>query len=243
MTEPSKRSKENRYSVPLTNRLLRPPLKTAFFLLLKALSPVTVTGREHVPARGPYLVAINHVSLYEAPLILAFWPSFLEVLGAAEIWHKPFQNVLARMYYALPVHRGQYDRQVLEKAVVVLESGRPLLIAPEGGRSHTPGMRRAHPGVAFLAERAAQRTGAPIPIIPVALVGTTEDYAARAFAFKRPALEMHIGAPLTFPPLARQADKKRSDALQANADQVMLAIAAMLPPEYHGVYAASELSN
>jgi 1-acyl-sn-glycerol-3-phosphate acyltransferase len=205
--------------------------------LLKVLSPITLTGREHIPARGPYLVAINHISLYEAPFMLAFWPHFLEVIGAAEIWHKPYQNILARMYYALPVHRGQYDRQVLEKALQVLISGRSLLIAPEGGRSHIPGMRRAQPGIAYLAERTAERTGVPIPIIPVGIVGTTDDYAARAFAFKRPPLEMHVGLPLILPRVGKSKDLKRGDQLQANADQVMMAIAALLPPEYRGVYA------
>lgn len=236
MTLPSKPAGQDGYRVPLVNRLMRLPLKGAFYLLLKALSPITITGKANVPARGPYLVTINHVSLYEAPVMLAFWPQFLEVIGAAEIWNKPYQNILARAYYALPVHRGQYDRQVLEKALTVLESGKPLLIAPEGGRSHTPGLRRAHPGVAYLAERAAQRRGAPIPILPVGIVGTTEDYAARAFSFKRPPLEMHIGAPIYFEPLDRSDGQKRSDLLQANADQVMFAIAALLPPEYRGVY-------
>lgn len=231
------------YRVPLKNRLVRPVMKSAFYLLLHALSPIKITGREHVPARGPYLVAINHVSLYEAPFVLACWPHFLEVMGAAEIWHKPFQKTLASMYYGLQVHRGQYDRQVLEKAVTVLESGRPLVIAPEGGRSHTPGMRRALPGVAYLAERTAQLHGAPIPIVPVGIVGTTDDYASRAFAFKRPPLEMHIGAPLIFSSLEKRSSTKRGEILQANADQVMYAIAALLPPEYRGVYSTTPPST
>src|SRR5512143_2123825 len=103
-----------KYQVPLPNRLLRPILRPAFRTLLHILSPITITGRQNIPKNGPYITAINHVSLYEAPFIVAFWPTPLEVMGAVEIWSKPGQNILVRMYGGLQVHRGQYDRQVLE---------------------------------------------------------------------------------------------------------------------------------
>jgi 1-acyl-sn-glycerol-3-phosphate acyltransferase len=217
------------YQVPLRNRLLRLIMRPAFRILLHALSPITITGRENVPKNGPYITAINHVSLYEAPLILAFWPTQMEVMGAVEIWSKPGQNILARMYGGLQVHRGEYDRKVLDLALSVLASGRPLLLAPEGGRSHTPGMRPAQTGVAYLAEK----TG--VPVIPVGIVGTTDDYASLAFSFKRPPLEMHIGQPLYLPSITSKGSQRRQE-LQANTDFLMRNLAALLPPEYRGVY-------
>lgn len=217
------------YTVPLHNRLLRPVMRPPFRLLFRILSPITITGRQNVPKKGPYITAINHVSLYEAPFIVAFWPTPMEILGAVEIWSKPGQNILARLYGGIQLHRGAYDRQALEIALSVLESGRPLLLAPEGSRSHTPGMRPAHSGVAYLADKAN------VPVIPVGIVGTTDDYASKAFSFKRPKLEMHIGQPIHMP----QVDGKgavRREALQSNTDLLMKKIAALLPLEYRGVY-------
>ncbi|OGO72723.1 MAG: hypothetical protein A2Z49_09595 [Chloroflexi bacterium RBG_19FT_COMBO_56_12] len=114
--------------------------------------------------------------------------------------------------------------------IAALESGRPLVIAPEGGRSHTPGMRQAESGVAYIADK----TG--VPVIPVGIVGTTDDYAQKAFRFKRPPLEMRIGKPVRLPPVEGKGIA-RHRSLQANTDMLMCEIAALLPPEYHGVYA------
>lgn len=224
------------YSVPLINQILRPPLRLFFRILIGTLSPVTVTGLENVPKSGPYIIAMNHVSTYEAPFILSYWPILPESMGAIDIWRKPGQNVLVRLYGAIPVHRGEFDRQTLARAISALESGRPLLIAPEGGRTHKPGMRQAHSGVAYLADKTV------MPIIPVGIVGTTEDYAARAFRFQRPSLEMHIGKPIHLPPVEARGEERRL-LLQKNADYVMRQIAALLPHEYQGVYAADALTS
>lgn len=219
------------YTVPLYHRLLRALLRPLFRLLFHILSRVSVTGIENVPRRGPYLVVSNHVSLYEPPFILAFWPTPLEAAGAVEIWERPGQNVLVRLYGALPVHRGAYDRKLIEDMLAVLRCGRPLLIAPEGGRTHSRAMRRAHPGVAYLADQAQA------PIVPVGILGTSDDFLRRALRGERPAIEMRIGAPFCPPPLEGRGAARRL-ARQRNADLIMQRIAALLPPEYHGAYAA-----
>lgn len=221
------------YKVQLRHRLARAVLRPAFRLLFHILSPVTIAGRENVPKKGAYLIALNHVSSYDPPFIVAFWPTAPEAAGAVEIWERPGQSILARMFGGIQVHRGQFDRQVLEKMIAALQSGRPLVIAPEGGRSHTPGMRQAEPGVAYLADKAG------VPVIPVGIVGTTDDYAEKAFRFKRPALEMRIGKPIRLPPVeGKGAARHRS--LQANADILMREIAALLPSEYRGVYSLEQ---
>jgi 1-acyl-sn-glycerol-3-phosphate acyltransferase len=218
------------YTVPFKIRLARAILRPAFRLVFHLLSQVTITGLENVPKHGPYLIAINHVSLFEPPFILAFWPTAPEAAGATDIWSRPGQSVLARLYGGIPVHRGEYDRQLLDTLLGVLRAGYPLLIAPEGGRSHTPGMRRALPGVAFLVEKTN------IPVLPVGLIGTTDDFLQRALRGDRPTLYMHIGAPIHLPAVGGKGDERRL-ARQRNVDQIMYAIASLLPAEYRGVYA------
>jgi 1-acyl-sn-glycerol-3-phosphate acyltransferase len=110
-----------------------------------------------------------------------------------------------------------------------LRSGSPLLIAPEGGRSHKPGLRVARPGVAYLAEL----TG--LPIIPGGIVGTTDDFWQKATRGKRPELEMRIGKPIVLPKIEGKG-KVRHESRQQNADLVMRTIAGLLPEEYRGVY-------
>jgi 1-acyl-sn-glycerol-3-phosphate acyltransferase len=146
------------YNVPARIRLARKILRLCFRGVFHVLSPVHIQGLENVPSSGAYLIAINHVSLYEAPFIVSFWPVAPEAAGAADIWQRKGQSTLVRLYGGIPVHRGEYDRQLLETMLEVLRSGRPLLLAPEGGRSHVPGMKRGMPGVAYLVEKTGHRS-------------------------------------------------------------------------------------
>jgi 1-acyl-sn-glycerol-3-phosphate acyltransferase len=224
------------YSVPIFNRLIRFVFRPIFRLVFYILSDVQIIGRENVPASGSYLITINHVSLFEPPFLLAFWPVAPEAAGAIEIWNRPGQNILVRGYHGIPVHRGEFDRQALDSMIAVLQSGKPLLLAPEGGRTHELGMRRALPGVAYIVDKTA------VPVIPVGITGTTDDFLDRALHLKRPGIEMRIGKPLILPPVQGKGAERR-ETLQANADQIMQAIAELIPAEYRGVYEASGGSN
>jgi 1-acyl-sn-glycerol-3-phosphate acyltransferase len=219
------------YSVPTRTHLARSILRPIFRLVFHALSRVRITGLENVPKRGAYLIAFNHVSIIDPPLVTAFWPVAPEVMGAAEVWQRPGQSLLARWYGGIPVHRNQYDRQLIDTALAVLRSGYPLLIAPEGERSHIPGMQPAHRGVAFLMSKAN------VPVIPVGVVGGTEDFLDRALKGERPYVEMRIGRPLVFSFTDKQLISHR-EVRQQNTDAVMTQIAALLPPAYRGYYSS-----
>jgi 1-acyl-sn-glycerol-3-phosphate acyltransferase len=220
------------YSVPILNRFIRLTFRPVFRLVFHILSKVEIIGKENVPTEGAYLITINHVSLFEPPFLLAFWPMAPEAAGAVEIWNRPGQNILVRGYHGIPVHRGEFDRQALEKMIAVLQSDKPLLLAPEGGRTHELGMRRALPGVAYIVEKTR------VPVIPVGIVGTTDDFLEQALHLKRPRLEMRIGKPLWLPSVPGKGAERR-EALQENADQIMQAIASLIPEEYRGVYQIS----
>ncbi len=222
------------YQVPLRFKIIRPFLKTVFRGIFHLLARVKITGQENIPYGRPYVAAMNHVSIFDPPFAAAFWPESLEIIGAIDVFDKPGQGQLLRLYGVIPVHRGDYDRSLFTRLISILKSGRPLLIAPEGGRSHDTAMRRAKPGIAYLVEK----TG--VPVLPVGLIGTTEDFWQRARRGNKPSLEMRIGKPITLPPLtAKGADKH--DARQQNADLVMSYLAGLLPEEYRGVYAGSAI--
>lgn len=222
------------YQVPFRYRLSRPILRTVFRGIFHVLGQVQVTGKENIPFGEPYVVAINHVSIYDPPFAAAFWPEALEIIGAADVFDKPGQGGLLRAYGVIPVHRGDYDRALFVKVVSIVRSGYPLLIAPEGGRSHVPAMRRAKPGIAYIVEQTQ------VPVLPAALVGTTEDFWQRARRGERPALAMHIGKPIRLSEITAKG-AKRHTARQSNADLVMRHLAGLLPEEYRGVYAESAI--
>ncbi len=218
-----------KYRVPFKNRLARFILRPLFRLIFHTLARIHIIGLENVPKTGAYLIAMNHVSIFDPPFIVAFWPTCPEAMGAIEIWSKPGQSTLARLFYGIPVRRGQYDRQLFETVITVLRSGRPLLIAPEGGRSHTPGLRPGLPGVAYIMDIAG------VPVVPVGITGTTDDFFKLAIHGNRPLLSMKIGKPIELPAIQGSGEARRAFR-QRNADLIMANIASLLPTEYQGVY-------
>ena len=223
------------YSVPVINRFFRWSFRPVFRLLFHILCTIKITGLENIPASGSYLVTINHISIYEPPFILAFWPRPLEAVGAVEIWSRSGQSILARMYGGIQVHRGQFDRQLIDQMISAVNANYPLLIAPEGGRTHTLGMRRGLPGAAYVAYKTN------LNILPVGITGTSDDLFPRIFAGllrrkPRVCLEMTIGKPIRLPEISGRGEARRQ-ALQENADRIMVHIGALLPEAYHGEYA------
>lgn len=229
-------SKTSAYEVPVRIRVLRKIARAIFRLLFHAIGKVTISGKENIPVGEACLIAINHISIFEPPLVLSFWPIAPEAVGAIELWSRRGQSFLVKIYGGIPVKRGQFDRELMTTLLNVLRSGRSLVIAPEGGRSHQPGMKRALPGIAYLAEKARVR------IIPVGIFGSTEDFLDQALHGKRPTIGMNIGKPFQLPAIEGLGSEKRI-ARQKNADRVMMEIARLLPPEYHGVYGEGNPSH
>lgn len=218
------------FKTPLQNRLARLILRPVFRGIFHILSRVTITGLENIPPTGPYLIACNHLSLFEPPFLLSFWPVAPEGVAAVEIWGRIGQSTLVQLYGALQVHRGEYDRKIIDQVMSALDAGRPVAIFPEGGRTHKPGLRQALPGAAFILDKAR------VPVVPVGIVGSTDDFLYRALHAQRPALEMHIGQPLQMPPLSGKGEDRRIER-QKHVDLVMEHIARLLPVEYRGIYA------
>lgn len=196
--------------------------------LFHLLVHVQVEGVENVPAQHGYLVTPNHVSIYDPPFVLTFWPRPLEIAGAEAVLERPVQGQLMRLYGALHVQRSGYNRTLLEDMIRLLKAGFPVYLAPEGRRSHQAGMVAAWPGAAYVAAKA------DVPVVPVGVVGTDGVLSAWK-AFRRPYLKMTIGAPLKLPRVDFHT-RGWKEVLQQNTHVIMKAIASLLPPEYHGVY-------
>jgi len=223
------------YRVPFRYQLSRPAIKAVFRLIFHILGKVKITGKENIPYGKPYVVAMNHISIFDPPLAGSFWPEHLEIVGASDVFEKPGQGQVLKIYGVIPVHRGEYDRALMQRVINAINSGYPLLIAPEGGRSHITAIRRAQPGVAYIVEKTN------VPVVPVGIVGTTDDFWQRAKRGEKPQLEMRIGKPIDLPRLTEKGAARR-EARQRNADLVMQYVAGLLPEEYRGVYAETAIN-
>jgi 1-acyl-sn-glycerol-3-phosphate acyltransferase len=203
-------------------------LRWVFNLLFALLSRRRVEGVENLPPSGPYILTSNHLSRFDAPLIYSLFGGKNLTGWAAEKYERHwFFGTLLRLGGGIFIRRGEIDRQALSAAQAWLRSGKIFGMAPEGTRSKTGAMIRAKTGAAYL----AQQTG--VPIVTLAITGT-EKAGRDLLHLRRPRLTIRVGLPFTLPPIS---DDDRSAGLRRNTDEIMCRIAAMLPPQYHGVYA------
>lgn len=197
-------------------------------MLLDGLTIRRVEGQQHLPKEGPCIIVANHLSFLDAVLVFALVGGDNLSAMAAEKWEKNLVfGTLLRLGNAFFVQRGQVDREALDRAADWLRAGKIFGMAPEGTRSRDGGLGRARPGVAYLASLV------DCPIVPIAHWGTETTMSAW-LRLRRPRIEVRVGPPFRLPAL--DADD-RSASLRRNADEVMVHLAALLPPERRGAYA------
>jgi len=134
--------------------------------LLGVLLRRRVTGLEHVPQTGPVLLAANHASFWDPPVLGATLPRELRIMTRASFFGVPGFGALLRSLGAFPVERGAPDQRAFRHARDVLLGGGALLMFPEGGRMKDGRLHPGLPGVGLLA--ALTRA----PIVPVYVAGT-----------------------------------------------------------------------
>jgi 1-acyl-sn-glycerol-3-phosphate acyltransferase len=151
-------------------------------------------------------------------------------LAKAESWKNPLLGWLFNLWGAIPVRRGETDLAALRKCLGVLRDGGILVVAPEGTRSRHGCLQRGHPGVVAL----ALRSGAPI--LPLAFYGG-EALKRNAKRLRRTPFHVMVGEPFHLSVEGRVTQAVRQDL----TDKIMYKLAALLPPEYRGEYAAGGL--
>jgi 1-acyl-sn-glycerol-3-phosphate acyltransferase len=146
-----------------------------------------VSGLEHVPARGPVIIAGNHISFIDPPLVgwAALPKRSLRYLAKMELFRIPILGWFLRNVGAIALDRSRADVAAVRTALEVLGRGRCLLVFPEGTRSKDGRPLRPRSGVGFL----AGKSGAPV--IPARVVNTDRLLSLRP-------LEVRFGEPLRF---------------------------------------------
>ena len=204
-------------------------LRALIRLLFNLIARVEVSGYEHLPTEGNFVIATNHLGIVDAPLAfyaLDRWDLFVLM---AEKWEKnPFFRWLGKHFNFIYIDRFNPDIKALRKVIKLMDEGNNLVIAPEGTRSRVGSLIEGKPGVSYLATRLGQ------PIVPVAIAGTEDKVIfGNLKRLRRSHITLTAGPAFTLPPLPRE---NRDEVLKEYTDEIMCRIAAMLPEKYWGVY-------
>ena len=154
----TKRSFKN--SIYLTIRLI-------FKGFAKVLLKFEVRGAEHIPRTGAAIIASNHASYLDPPLIGMAIPRPIFYFAKEELFRTFFGSAI-RIVNAIPVNRDQLDRKTLRIVLAVLARGEMILMFPEGTRTETGDLQAGKPGTGFIAYHAK------VPVIPACIRGSFE---------------------------------------------------------------------
>ncbi len=189
-----------------------------------------VAGLEHLPPRDQtgLILVMNHIHWIDIPVVGALLPFAyrLSWLGKAELFAKPIWRWFFRTMQVIPIKRGRGDLAALETATEALQQGAILLIFPEGHRSRTGLLQKGRGGAVRLAMRAQ------VPLVPVAVTGTQ---GGLGDTLRRTPVTLRIGTPYCVAPTPD--GKIPPELMERLTTDMMLRIAALLPTEYHGIYA------
>jgi len=197
-----------------------------FYLLLSVITKKTVEGLENFPQKGPALVVVNHLGDTDGPLLVSALPASLDAMGKIELYDFPVLGKLLEWYGIIWLHRGKPDLRALKAAMKGFAEGRFILVAPEGRFSLTGGLEEGEPGAAFLALKA------DVPVVPVVVIGTENEHVYGYLKrLRRPPITLKVGKAFR---INQQADRR--EAVRTGTDQIMEALASLLPDAYRGYY-------
>lgn len=182
--------------------------------LAELLFGLTVSGRAGVPRRGGLIIACNHISELDPPVLGCTIPRPVAFMAKVELFRHRFGEFFLGKLNAFPVNRSAIDTRALRTAVDMLKRGEAVVIFPEGTRSHDGRLLPVKAGIGLVA------VSSGVPVLPAFIWGT--DKAGRAFRRSGASFSVNFGKLITG---SRIREIKRNHGSRAVAQNIISAIA------------------
>ncbi|MBI3393353.1 MAG: 1-acyl-sn-glycerol-3-phosphate acyltransferase [Nitrospirae bacterium] len=196
-------------------------VRTVIRLAAAVLFRIRVRGQENIPDSGGAIIAANHASYLDPPIVGGSIRRQLRYMAAEELFRIPVFGPLIRSVGSFPVKRGEDDRSALREAVRQLKRGHLLLVFPEGTRSVDGELGEGKAGIGFIALHAG------VPVIPAFVRGAREALPRGRWWVKPVRVTVRFGPPIAPPEGPVPRGEAARQAYQAVADRVMREIAKL----------------
>lgn len=182
-----------------------------------------------VPSSGPVILAANHTSFVDPPLVGAALDRDISYLARESLFRFPGIGALLRSWNSVPVDRDGGGAGGLRAILDRLLAGGGIILFPEGTRSQDGKLQPARSGVGLVVIKSTA------PVVPVRVFGTYEAYG-RHHKLPRPRqIMVKFGEPMDFSALRREAKTctkaRLKEIYQEVANQLMAEIAKLQPCE------------
>jgi len=185
-------------------------------------------GAEHVPLDGPLILAANHASFMDPPLIGSSCPRAISYLARESLFSNPSVGWFLKSVGSVPVDRDGTSGKGLKTILDRLLRGEGIILFPEGTRTPDGKIQSGRAGVGLIVIKSNA------PVVPVRVFGTFEAWG-RQTRFPRPRpVGVRFGAPMRFDAWVREAERAErvrvKQIYQEVTDAILGAITRLAPP-------------
>ncbi len=183
-------------------------------IAFKLLFGLRIEGLENIPLEGAFILASNHQSWFDPPIVGSSCPREIHFAAKKELFSMPVVGTVIKYLNSIPVNRSGFDRAFLKKLFKALTGESGIIIFPEGTRHLDGKLRTAKAGIGMIAIKSKAK------IIPVYVSGSAQ-IGAQLF---RRNLKIRYGKPFDLPDLGLP-DANGKEGYRAVSDAVMMRIA------------------
>ena len=162
-------------------------------------------GQENLDLSGSTILAPTHRSHLDSILLATYSKRRIRALGKESLFKVPVLSYFCAALGAIPVRRGQADRDSMKAAQELLDSGETMIVFPEGGRQSGNEIAECFDGPSWL----ASKTGAQV--IPIGIVGTEKAFGPNSKFIRRSNVVMVVREPIKIPDPVNGKRHKREE--------------------------------
>ncbi len=181
-------------------------------IVFKLLFNLTIVGVENVPKEGGVIVAPNHKSALDIPIVGRALPRKMYTLSKEEMFKNRFVSWYITTMGGIPIKRNSADINSLKTAIKVLEKGKTLLLFPEGTRSETDKLGELKKGFIFISTKSKAQ------ILPTGIAGTGIAMPKKSKMIKFVHIAIVFGKPIK---IWERFDTKDKDFYDKSANYIM----------------------
>ena len=149
-------------------------------------------GVEHIPKTGGLLIAANHASFLDIPLLGCGIPRRVAFLGRQDLFPTPGLNGVLQWLGWIPIRHDKLDRAGFKRAIELIKRGHAVVIYPEGTRTRTGHLMPGKPGIGTI----VAETGCVV--LPAYIGGTYEALPINSWKLRFHPVQVTFGTPVDF---------------------------------------------